>query len=129
MKNLLLEVKVSHPWTNTPQAGVTDESGQRTEIRVTDERSHMLVLRLSLTPEEFGQLLSGRLVHLRGEATELPERLGLTRKATTVHLGRTYTDAEVEKLTGELKLAGWQSIDLRKTNTGDELVAVRWVDE
>jgi hypothetical protein len=105
----------------------SSSEGKRARLEITDEMSRETLLSVELAPEQLMDMMSSTGVRVSG--AQLPhsvERIGKRSQTTSTVIGRR-DELSPEQVRDAYLAAGWETVDIRKTNYGHHVVARRWV--
>lgn len=105
------------------------DGGRRVDLEIRDQMSGQTVIRVSMLPEEFAEVMSSTGTCVGGAAfTPHPERLG-RRSQNTSTVVRYDSDRTPEQVRDDYLAAGWEQVRVDRTNYGHRVVAYRWIDD
>lgn len=116
-----VSVQLSYPHSNI--------DGRYAQLTVIDRVSGVQIVRATLGPDELMQFMAHSSVHLSGAVLpQRPELIGRRQQITGTNLGR---DSVVtpDEVRDEYLAAGWESVQIQRTNFGHRVVARRWITD
>lgn len=111
--------------------GTNGDEPQRAHLELTDRPSNTVVADLYLTAEQFMGLMSGSTAHATGAfVVRKPGRIGFRAENASVQVpygAERNGEARAMEIAAEFMATGWETTEVRRTNSGHLVVARRWV--
>lgn len=114
-----VSVQLSYPTSNT--------DGRRAQLTVIDRMSGVRIVEVTFSPEQLMELMAHTAVVVSGAVLpKRPELIGRRQQITGTTLARDSV-ATPEEVRDEYLAAGWESVQIHRTNRGARVTARRWV--
>lgn len=114
-----VSIQLSYPTSNI--------DGRYAQLTVIDRVSGVQIVQVTFRPEELVEFMAHTSVKVSGAVLpKRPELIGRRQQITGTSLRR---DSVVtpEEVRDEYLAAGWESVQIQRTNSGHRVVARRWV--